>query len=78
MKEIRGIITDNIGNEVTIRVGNTEKKTKEYHCTVTEVYRSLFLVEIIRKNNMIERKSFKYADVLTSYVEIDVPELRNA
>ncbi len=71
---IKNIITANIGNEIVIRVGNTEKRTREYSCIVRNVYRSVFLVEVLGKNDTIERKSFKYTDILTKYVEVDIFE----
>lgn len=70
LQEIKKKVTNNIGNDVTIRCNIGRNRIEKYNVKIKETYRNIFIVEAKNKNN-IEIKSFTYTDVMTKTIKID-------
>lgn len=65
-----------IGEDIVITVEAGRRKTKTHEGVLAETYPAVFVVELDNNGDdeLYERVSFSYADVLTSSIEVDFPE----
>ena len=69
LQEIKDKVSNNIGNDVTIRCNLGRNKFEKYRARIKETYKNVFIVEISDKR--YEIKSFSYTDVMTKTIKID-------
>lgn len=67
---IKSMLDDKVGEEIVVTVQMGRKKKRERRGTLTETYRSIFIVDLNEEDN-VDRVSFSYRDVLTNAVEIE-------
>lgn len=74
VERIKGKIEELMDTELDVIIGLTEKKRANYKCKIVETYRSLFLIEIDKGHDVVERHTFKYVDIITQnivFTEVD-------
>lgn len=66
-----------IGEDIVITVEAGRRKTKTHEGTLTETYPAVFVVELDNHSSedLYERVSFSYADVLTNSIEVEFPSM---
>ena len=64
MKQIKQDIKDHEGKIVELTLENGRKREKNKQGRITEVYQSLFIVELEYPNNTLV-ESYTYSDILT-------------
>lgn len=67
-----------IGEDIVITVEAGRRRTRTHEGTLSEAYPSVFIVELDNEedDDLYERVSFSYRDVLTSTIEVDFPEFQ--
>lgn len=67
-----------IGEDIVITVEAGRRRTRTHEGTLSEAYPSVFIVELDNEDDddLYERVSFTYRDVLTSTIEVDFPEFQ--
>lgn len=67
-----------IGENIVITVEAGRRRTRTHEGTLSEAYPSVFIVELDNEedDDLYERVSFSYRDVLTSTIEVDFPEFQ--
>lgn len=68
---IKEYLEDRVGEEICVTVQLGRKRQKERRGTLSEIYRSVFIVELDQDNNDIERSCFSYIDILTKTIELE-------
>lgn len=70
LSDIREMLEEHIGSRVEITVNGKRNKTEVFTGVITEVYNSVFVVEIDVDGEQFERHSYNYTDVLTKTIEL--------
>lgn len=67
-----------IGENIVITVEAGRRRTRTHEGTLSEAYPSVFIVELDNEedDDLYERVSFSYRDVLTNTIEVDFPEFQ--
>lgn len=74
INDIKGKFEDLVGEDIVITVEAGRRKTKTHAGVLTETYPAVFVVELNNGDeDLYERVSFNYADVLTESIEIEFP-----
>lgn len=65
-----------IGEDIVITVEAGRRRTRTHEGRLSEAYPSVFIVELDNEEeeDLYERVSFSYRDVLTNTIEVDFPE----
>lgn len=71
VEQVRIRLTDYVGKKVVIKYNLGRNKYERYNATIKELYKNIFLVEIIESNLKNEIKSFSYSDIITKTIKID-------
>ncbi|WP_161879426.1 Veg family protein [Alkalibacterium sp. MB6] len=74
LASIKKSLDSQIGRELKLIVQAGRKKTTERKGTLTETYPAVFVVELDKSENAVDRVSFNYTDVLTSSVQLEFTE----
>lgn len=71
VQDIKEKLGDNIGEEVivTVKLGRNRKKIRRG--ILTEVYHSVFVVDLDQDRHDFERVSYGYRDILTEEIEFE-------
>ncbi|MDR3157145.1 MAG: Veg family protein [Lactobacillales bacterium] len=78
---IKNSMKNRIGSPIQVIAQTGRKRQVERKGVLSEVYPSLFVVNLDQEENQFERVSFSYSDVLTSTVEVkflDEAEILNS
>lgn len=70
VERIRRTLLTNKGVEVMLVCDEGRNIIREEKAIIKEVYKSLFILEVYKNNNSIQRESFSYADLLTKVVKL--------
>lgn len=67
-----------IGEDIVITVEAGRRSTRTHIGILSEAYPSVFIVELDNEKDedLYDRVSFSYRDVLTSTIEVDFPEFQ--
>lgn len=76
--EIKQALEGQIGKRLKLTANGGRRKTISRSGVLSELYPSVFVVELDQEENAFERVSYSYADVLTETVEINFDEERSA
>lgn len=71
---MRKTLLRNKGQEVVLICDVGRNVISREKAIIREVYSSIFIVDVYRDENRIQRKSFSYADLMTKVVELCIPE----
>jgi len=72
--EIKKGLEDQIGKRLELTANGGRRKTVIRSGILSEIYPSVFVVELDKDENAFERVSYSYADVLTEAVELNFLE----
>ncbi|MGL5041608.1 MAG: Veg family protein [Culicoidibacterales bacterium] len=72
--KLRKTLLSHKGQEVELICDEGRNVISRDKAIITEVYRSIFIVEVYKDENRIQRKSFSYADLMTKVVELCIVE----
>jgi len=72
--EIKQGLEGHIGSRLKLTSNGGRRKTVIRSGVLSEIYPSVFVVELDQEENAFERVSYSYADVLTEAVEINFIE----
>lgn len=75
--EIKKGLEGHIGKRLKLTANGGRRKTVIRSGVLSEIYPSVFVVELDQDENAFERVSYSYADVLTEAVEINFDEERS-
>ncbi len=75
--EIKKGLEGQIGKRLKLTANGGRRKTVIRSGVLSEIYPSVFVVELDQDENAFERVSYSYADVLTEAVEINFDEERS-
>lgn len=67
---IKSELQEKIGEEIKLVAQKGRKRTTEQRGVLTDLYPSIFVVELDPTENNYERVSYSYTDVLTHSVEV--------
>ncbi len=70
LMEIKEELDSRLGKKVLLTAQAGRKRKTERKGILRETYHSVFVVDLDQEENVFERVSYSYADVLTSSVEI--------
>ncbi len=75
---IKSKFEDLVGEDIVITVEAGRRRTRTHEGTLSEAYSSVFIVELDNEEeeDLYERVSFSYRDVLTNTIEVDFPEFQ--
>ncbi len=76
--EIKKGLEGQIGKRLKLTANGGRRKTVIRSGVLSEIYPSVFVVELDQEENAFERVSYSYADVLTEAVEINFDEEKSA
>lgn len=76
--EIKKGLEGQIGKRLKLTANGGRRKTVIRSGVLSEIYPSVFVVELDQEENAFERVSYSYADVLTEAVEINFDEDKSA
>ena len=71
VEQVRVRLNDYIGKKVVIKCNLGRNKYEKYNATIKELYKNIFLVEVMESNLKNEVKSFSYSDIITKTIKID-------
>lgn len=69
--EIKSFLDNNLGEEIIITVQMGRKRKRERRGILKETYRSVFVVDLDKEDNNIDRVSYSYSDVLTHVIDVE-------
>lgn len=75
--EIKKGLEGQIGKRLKLTANGGRRRTVIRSGVLSEIYPSVFVVELDKEENAFERVSYSYADVLTEAVEINFIEDRS-
>lgn len=75
INNIKDTLKELIGENVVITVEAGRKRTRVHEGRLTETYPAVFVVELDDCEDLYERVSFSYADVLTKSIELEFPDV---
>ncbi|HLR73490.1 MAG TPA: Veg family protein [Pseudogracilibacillus sp.] len=75
--EIKQALEGHLGKRLKLTANGGRRKTISRSGILSELYPSVFVVELDQEENAFERVSYSYADVLTETVEINFDEERS-
>lgn len=78
LMEIKKGLEGQIGKRLKLTANGGRRKTVIRSGVLSEIYPSVFVVELDQEENAFERVSYSYADVLTEAVEINFDEDKSA
>ncbi len=76
--EIKKGLEGQIGKRLKLTANGGRRKTVIRSGVLSDIYPSVFVVELDQEENAFERVSYSYADVLTEAVEINFDEDKSA
>ncbi len=76
--EIKQALEGQLGKRLKLTANGGRRKTISRSGILSELYPSVFVVELDQEENAFERVSYSYADVLTEAVEINFDDERSA
>lgn len=71
IEQVRIHLNDYVGKKVVIKYNLGRNKYEKYSATIKELYKNIFLVEVMETNLKNEIKSFSYSDIITKTIKID-------
>ena len=71
VEQVRIRLNDYVGKKVVIKCNLGRNKYEKYNATIKELYKNIFLVEVMEANLKNEIKSFSYSDIITKTIKID-------
>ena len=71
IEQVRIHLNDYVGKKVVIKYNLGRNKYEKYSATIKELYKNIFLVEVMETNLKKEIKSFSYSDIITKTIKID-------
>lgn len=77
LMEIKKGLEGQIGKRLKLTANGGRRRTVIRSGILSEIYPSVFVVELDKDENAFERVSYSYADVLTEAVEINFLEDRS-
>jgi len=78
IKEIKKGLEGQLGKRLKLKANGGRRKTIIRSGVLSEIYPSVFVVELDQDEHAFERVSYSYADVLTEAVEINFDEDQSA
>ena len=78
IKEIKKGLEGQLGKRLKLKANGGRRKTIIRSGVLSEIYTSVFVVELDQDEHAFERVSYSYADVLTEAVEINFDEDQSA
>lgn len=75
--EIKQALEGHLGKRLKLTANGGRRKTISRSGILSELYPSVFVVELDQEENAFERVSYSYADILTEAVEINFDEGRS-
>jgi len=69
--DIRNELNDNIGKPVKLVAYESRNRVTKRSGTLSNIYPSVFVVEIGEDQDSVDRVSYNYIDILTGSVELD-------
>jgi len=69
--DIRNELNGNVGKPVKLIAYESRNRITEKMGTLTNLYPSVFVVEIGEDNESVDRVSYNYIDILTGSVKLD-------
>ncbi len=70
IEQIRGNLNEHLGKKVIIKYNLGRNKYEKYHAKIKELYKNVFIVELIESKIKNEVKSFSYSDIITKTIKI--------
>ncbi|WP_326717350.1 Veg family protein [Vagococcus jeotgali] len=67
---IKEELENKVGSRIKLVVQTGRKRQTERHGVLSEIYPSVFIVNLDQDENSFERVSYSYADILTHSVEV--------
>lgn len=76
ISNIKTRFKERIGEDIVITVEAGRRRTRTHEGTLSEAYPSVFIVELDNEEeeDLYDRVSFSYRDILTNTIEVDFPE----
>ena len=71
VEQIRIRLNDYLGKNVVIKYNLGRNKYEKYTVKIKELYKNIFLVELLESKIKNEIKSFSYSDIITKTIRID-------
>lgn len=71
LTSIKQTLEDKIGSRILLVAQTGRKRQTERRGVLTELYPSVFVVDLDPEENSFERVSYSYSDILTRTVEIE-------
>jgi len=69
--DIRNELNENIGKTVKLVAYESRNRVTKKTGTLSNIYPSVFVVEIGEEQDSVDRVSYNYIDILTGSVELD-------
>lgn len=70
MKKIRRKIMERKGTEVLLVCDEGRNIIRKQKAIIREIYASVFIVDVYKDNNTIQRESYSYNDLLTKVIQL--------
>ncbi|CAM4374565.1 ABC transporter permease [Bacillus manliponensis] len=70
LDEIKSELDHYLGRRLMLKANSGRRKTIERSGVLAETYRSVFVVQLDQQEDIEQRVSYSYADVLTETVEL--------
>ncbi|WP_369901546.1 biofilm formation stimulator Veg [Bacillus manliponensis] len=70
LDEIKNELDHYLGRRLMLKANSGRRKTIERSGVLAETYRSVFVVQLDQQEDIEQRVSYSYADVLTETVEL--------
>ncbi|MFD3448303.1 biofilm formation stimulator Veg [Microbacteriaceae bacterium 4G12] len=70
LTEIKSALDNQLGKRLTLKANSGRRKTIERSGVLAETYPSVFVVQLDEQQNMLQRVSYSYTDILTETVEL--------
>lgn len=74
ISNIKTRFKERIGEDIVITVEAGRRRTKTHEGILSEAYPSVFIVELDNGDDLYDRVSFSYRDILTNTIEVDFPD----
>lgn len=76
ISNIKTKFKERIGEDIVITVEAGRRRTKTHEGVLSEAYPAVFIVELDNgeDDDLYERVSFSYRDILTNTIEVDFPD----